>query len=253
MIKVSNASILFLVTTLLSGCTFFKPEEKINPNKIIPLKLTKIDASVATGNPETYTVYGKEYEVLSTSKDYKAHGKVEIYPFSFDGSATSSGELFDSYKLTGANRTLPIPCYVKLTNAENGLSTNIRINDRGPFLTKAILNISPAVAYELGINKDNIEKTTITAIGIEPFTNITWPKEFYLQLAIFKNKEDAEKTISYLKKIFNFNNAQLINVNDNVTPMYGIEVGPFESKQIAKEYMNKNLQALPMIPAIIEK
>ncbi len=251
--KATSTSLLYLITLLLWGCSFFETDKKVNPNKIIPLQLTKIDASIASGNPETYTVYGEKYKILSTSKDYETSGEVEIYPFSFDGAATSSGEIFNSYKLTGASRTLPIPCYVRVSNRVNGLSTNVRINDRGPFLTKAILNISPAVAYELGINKDNVKQTTVEVAGIMPYTNIEWPKEFYLQLAVFKNKNDAEKTQSYLKRIFNFDNTSVINVNDNGTPVYGIEIGPFKSKELAKEYLHNNLKALPMVPVITEK
>jgi rare lipoprotein A len=77
-------------------------------------------------------------------------GEASYYGAELAGQATASGEIFDPGLLTAAHRTLPLGSEVQVTNLENGLSTRVRINDRGPF-TGAMIDLSTAAAERLGM------------------------------------------------------------------------------------------------------
>jgi rare lipoprotein A len=69
-----------------------------------------------------------------------------------NGSETASGERFNADELTAAHRTLPFGTRVRVTNHSNGRSVVVRINDRGPFVTGRIIDVTPAAAHALGMS-----------------------------------------------------------------------------------------------------
>ena len=77
-------------------------------------------------------------------------GKASWYGDPHHGRKTASGEVFDMYALTAAHRTLPLGSRVRVTNLANGKSVVVRINDRGPFHSERIIDLSYAAAYRLG-------------------------------------------------------------------------------------------------------
>lgn len=103
------------------------------------------------GNPEEYEVFGESYRVMDSSEGYVAEGLASWYGEEFQGRRTSSGEPFDMYLMTAAHRTLPIPTYVEVTNLENGRVAVVRVNDRGPFHSERIIDLSYVAARKLGI------------------------------------------------------------------------------------------------------
>jgi rare lipoprotein A len=76
-------------------------------------------------------------------------GVASFYSEFHDGRRTASGETFDMEELTAAHRTLPFGTRVKVTNLDNGRSVVVRINDRGPFVKKRIIDVSHAAAQQL--------------------------------------------------------------------------------------------------------
>lgn len=103
------------------------------------------------GNPESYTVYGETYQVLPTAQGYNERGYASWYGRKFHGRRTSSGEIYDMYQMTAAHRTLPLPTFVKVRNLENNRVITVRVNDRGPFHSDRIIDLSYAAAAKLGI------------------------------------------------------------------------------------------------------
>ena len=97
-----------------------------------------------------YQVFGKNYEVLESAIGYDQVGLASWYGVKFHGRTTSSGEIYNMYTLTAAHKTLPIPSYARVTNRENGLTTIVRINDRGPFRKNRLIDLSYASAVKLG-------------------------------------------------------------------------------------------------------
>lgn len=78
---------------------------------------------------------------------------------------TAGGERFDGEKLTAAHRTLPLNTMVRVTNLENGRSIVVRINDRGPFSTQRIIDLSPRAASDLDMRDDGVVRVRIEVIA----------------------------------------------------------------------------------------
>jgi len=98
-----------------------------------------------------YTVLGKTYTPLDNDERYSARGISTWYGVKFHGQRTASGELYDMYKMTAAHPTLPIPSYVRVTSLDTGNSVVVRINDRGPFHSTRIIDVSYTAALKLGL------------------------------------------------------------------------------------------------------
>lgn len=102
-----------------------------------------------------YEVEGRTYTPAYTP-DYQETGVASWYGPGFHGRATANGEKFDQHTMTAAHRTLPMPSVVEVMNLENGRSTTVVVNDRGPFRKDRIIDLSQAAAKKLGV----IEKGT---------------------------------------------------------------------------------------------
>ncbi len=103
-----------------------------------------------TGN-KPYVVFGKTYTpLIDNTKAFKQRGVASWYGKKFHGKRTSSGEPYDMYKITAAHPLLPIPSYARVTNLANGKQIIVRINDRGPFHSNRIMDLSYTAALKLG-------------------------------------------------------------------------------------------------------
>lgn len=157
------------------------------------------------GNPESYQALGKRYYVMKDSHGYSARGGASWYGHKFHGQRTSSGEIYDMYGMTAAHRSLPIPCYVKVTNLTNGRSTIVRVNDRGPFHADRIIDLSYAAAAKIGILGKGSGKVEISVVDTTPAPRIAkkpvlQPEKslprvsgpLYLQLGTYSDRRHAE-------------------------------------------------------------
>lgn len=128
----------------------------------------------ATNKP--YTVMGKRYYPVTGDKAMVQIGYGSWYGKKFHGKKTSSGEIYDMYKMTAAHKTMELPSYAKVTNLENGRTAIVRVNDRGPFLHNRIIDLSYAAASKLGyVNKGTaklkVERITREQIAKGEFSN----------------------------------------------------------------------------------
>ncbi len=98
------------------------------------------------------------------------------YGKKFHGARTSSGEVYDMYAMTAAHPTLPIPSYARVTNLENGKSVVVRINDRGPFHSSRIIDLSYTAAYKLGYASKGSAKVAVESIIPEGVTMVATAK-----------------------------------------------------------------------------
>ncbi|MDG1753219.1 MAG: septal ring lytic transglycosylase RlpA family protein [Thalassotalea sp.] len=89
--------------------------------------------------------------MLDSSEGFKQTGNASWYGEKYHGHKTFSGEPYDMYAMTAAHPTLPIPTDVRVTNTENGRVVIVRINDRGPFNTDRVIDLSYAAAEQLGM------------------------------------------------------------------------------------------------------
>ena len=98
-----------------------------------------------------YTVFGKTYTPILDDRSYSQRGQGSWYGKKFHGQKTSSGEIYDMYKMTAAHPTLPIPSYARVTNIASGKAVVVRINDRGPFHAGRVVDLSYTAAVKLGL------------------------------------------------------------------------------------------------------
>jgi rare lipoprotein A len=131
----------------------------------VPDAVPKIEPLRDAAN-QPYTVLGKEYVPSTSLKPYKKRGVASWYGRKFHGAKTSSGEIYDMYAMTAAHPTLPIPSYARVTNLANKRSVIVRVNDRGPFLSDRIMDLSYTAAYRLGYA--NAGSTTVEVESIDP-------------------------------------------------------------------------------------
>lgn len=108
----------------------------------------KVEPYSVSGN-KPYVVFGKTYTPLLADVPFSQRGIGSWYGKKFHGQKTSSGELYDMYKMTAAHPTLPIPSYARITNLSNGKQVIVKINDRGPFHSSRIVDLSYTAALKL--------------------------------------------------------------------------------------------------------
>jgi len=100
-----------------------------------------------------------------TSDEHVGDGQASFYGDELAGNPTASGERFDPAKLTAAHRTLPLGSRVRVTNMRNGESVVVRINDRGPFHGRRIIDLSKAAARQLGMLQQGTARVRIELLN----------------------------------------------------------------------------------------
>ncbi|MDL2284729.1 septal ring lytic transglycosylase RlpA family protein [Oxalobacter sp. OttesenSCG-928-P03] len=123
----------------------YTPEDLQNTPDAIP----RVEPYARAAN-RPYTVFGKTYVPVTDNRVYKVTGLGSWYGKKFHGNKTSSGEVYDMFKMTAAHPTLPIPCYARVTNVNTGKQVIVRVNDRGPFHSDRIIDLSYTAALKLG-------------------------------------------------------------------------------------------------------
>ena len=97
-----------------------------------------------------YTVLGMSFTPMTVLQPFQQQGIGSWYGTKFNGLKTSNGDTYDMFAMTAAHPTLPLPCYVRVTNTQNNRSVIVRVNDRGPFHNGRIIDLSFTAAYKLG-------------------------------------------------------------------------------------------------------
>lgn len=173
------------VSLLLSGCSSTSSESEsdriqrgryamqqdslpdgdiqLDPDNI-PDAVPIFEPRTSAGNKSPYTVLGETYQVMPESTGYTVTGKASWYGKKFHGYKTSNGETYDMYKMSAAHRTLPLPSYVRVTNLANGRTGIVRVNDRGPFHSDRVMDLSYAAAVKLDMVKTGTAQIRIEAI-----------------------------------------------------------------------------------------
>ncbi len=156
--------ILFSCASKKVGPVDAGPKGPVDWTQVKPVE-PKPETPSRYGNPKSYEVYGQVYHVLPSATNFKQKGVASWYGSNFHGRRTSSGETYDMLKLTAAHKTLPIPCYVRVINHDNGRQIIVRVNDRGPFLKSRIIDLSYAAAYKLGMAEKGTANVSIETIA----------------------------------------------------------------------------------------
>ena len=100
----------------------------------------------------------------NTVRKFSQTGAAAWYGRQFHGRKTASGETFDMNAMTAAHRSLPLNCYIRVTNKNNGKSVVVKVNDRGPFHGNRVLDLSYGAAKQLGITNAGTAKVNIERV-----------------------------------------------------------------------------------------
>ena len=156
---------LVLLTALLAGCaTGPRPRPDMARVRSASEPVPRALPRSAHGNPASYTVFGKTYHVLKSAAGYDRVGMASWYGPGFNGERTSSGERYNMYGMTAANKVLPLPTFVRVTNLQNGRHVIVKVNDRGPFHPGRIIDLSYTAAYRLGMTRHGTALVRVQAI-----------------------------------------------------------------------------------------
>lgn len=138
--------------TLKRGGAYYLDD---GPGSDPPANLSQVPDAIPRPEPlraanmKPYEALGKRYTPMTELRPYKAKGLASWYGRRYHGQKTASGETYDMYAMTAAHPTLPIPSYVRVTNLSSGRSVVVRINDRGPFHSDRVIDLSFTAACKL--------------------------------------------------------------------------------------------------------
>ena len=270
---------IFILISMLTGCASvpsFKNESVTTPSKkgggyylddgpgdhppenidAIPDATPRVEPFNARAN-QPYIALDNKYTPMTSFYPYKERGIASWYGKRYHGKKTSIGEYYDMYSMTGAHTILPIPCYVRVTNTENGKSVIVRINDRGPFKKDRLIDLSFAAAYKLRLSDkgsgpvevelidprqfnalkktpdvitEKIKEKEVIPTQVKSEENST-NEPLYIQAGAFKNEKNADLLLK-----------QLIDMRLENTPpfkkqfsedLFHVVIGPFNSKDEA--------------------
>ena len=271
-------SILILLS-MLTGCASvpsFKNEGVTTPSKkgggyylddgpgdhppenidAIPDATPKVEPFNARAN-QPYIALDNKYIPMTSFYPYKERGVASWYGKRYHGKKTSIGEYYDMYSMTGAHTTLPIPCYVRVTNTENGKSVIVRINDRGPFKKDRVIDLSFAAAYKLRLSDKGSGPVEVELIDPRQFSALKKTPDvitekikekevtptqvkteeaianepLYIQAGAFKNEKNADLLLKQLSEMKLENTPPFKKQLSE--DLFHVVIGPFNSKNEA--------------------
>lgn len=158
---------IILFMAILSSCSHVRkdgpPNYYVDETKI-PNATPKVERLSKHGNMRFYWVFGKRYYTMRNSKNYHAVGTASWYGTKFHTRHTSSGEPYDMLAMTAAHKSLPLPTYVEVTNLKNKRKVIVKVNDRGPFESNRLIDLSYVAAKKLGMLGHGTATVRIKAI-----------------------------------------------------------------------------------------
>ncbi len=247
-----------LVLIVLAGCSSsggrYDIDDDVAPST--PISVEHIEDAhpqyepYSRGGNKDYTLRGEHYKIVKDTNGFKEQGQASWYGKKFHGHLTSNGEIYDMYSMSAAHKTLPIPSYVKVTNLDNNKTAIVRVNDRGPFHSGRIIDLSYAAAYKLDVIKTGTANVAIEVIKIDkPGTTIVKSSDprFIIQVAS-SQYEERVRTLSQ-------NLGQSLSVQsfiDSGNGSHRAYLGPFTDYTLTQETLER-VKSLGYETAFIKK
>lgn len=197
----------------------------------LPDAIPRLEPRALLGNPAFYEVYGQRYTVLGSAHGFIERGVASWYGPDFHGIATSTGEPYDMYSMTAAHKTLPLPAYARVTNLKNGRSIVVRINDRGPFKSNRIIDLSYAAALKLDMVREGTTLVEVQAVDPDGSTaqdGLARNVSLYAQVGAFGVLDNARRLRDRLSNT-GFDAVNIQSDTRGATPMHRVRVGPIQS------------------------
>ncbi len=208
--------------------------------------------SHATMRP--YIVHGKKYYPQIVSVGDTFQGNASWYGPNFHGKLTSNGEKYNMWAMTAAHKTLPMNTIVKVTNRRNGKTTVVRINDRGPFVSTRIIDLSKAAASKIDMIGTGTAPVKLEILGFEGKgkRNIPTKKElkklpqkmslagkYAIQIGSFSRIEGAIATQEKYDKTDGYKTI-IKDMQTDQGRLFKVWLTGFKGEQEARDYKAKN-------------
>ena len=205
-----------------------KPQPQTNSVDIRGVKGAKLTTEkYSTRGNKDYKVLGKTYKVWRDVTSYSEVGIASWYGPSFDGKKTSNGEIYNMNGYSAAHKNLPLPSFLKVTNLSNNKSVIVRVNDRGPFHSNRIIDLSKGAAQAIDVIRPGTAKVKIELIKTVPTseqTSIEQMDGFKAYIQVFSTS-DKQKAIEIQSGITSVEDVMKEYNNNQVQPQGQIEEG----------------------------
>ncbi|SCZ58068.1 septal ring lytic transglycosylase RlpA family protein [Thiohalomonas denitrificans] len=216
----------------------------------IPDAVPRVEPKSHYGNPESYVVFGKRYRVSDSAEAFVERGLASWYGTKFHGRRTSSGEVYDMYKMTAAHKSLPLPTYVEVTNLNTGRSVVVKVNDRGPFHDDRIIDLSYAAARKLEFTRSGTAPVEIRAIDPTKPTRSIERTQPAMEVRLSDENEStvtvrpATLAAAAPGEIAAIEAAPLATARTAETPAIFLQVGAFSSRDNAERLRQRLADAV---------
>jgi rare lipoprotein A len=152
------------------------PERPPEDLASVPDAVPRVEPILPKGPNKPYVVLGQGYEPLAEDIPFKQRGVASWYGTKFHGKRTASGEVYSMYGMSAAHRTLPIPSYARIRNVANGKEVIVRVNDRGPFHSQRVLDLSYTAAAKLEILARGYAEVEIERLTFDDIRTGRWSR-----------------------------------------------------------------------------
>jgi rare lipoprotein A len=253
----------------------------------VPDAEPRVETIRPRGANKPYEIAGQRYEPMAADVPYRERGLASWYGRKFHGRPTSSGEPYDMYAMTAAHPTLPIPSYARVRNPANGREIVVRVNDRGPFHSGRIIDLSYTAALKLdllrGVAPVEVERLThdairtgawrqtapATAVATDVPTSITPPlladiapaeeaaqpaapaRGFWVQLGAFRQRDGADRLHQRLSSDLSWLAPLLAIFSDR--DLLRVQAGPYADRAEAALVAQRVRAAASLVPVVIER
>ena len=164
------------------------------------------------------------------AKAFRQTGTASWYGAWHHGKVTANGEAYDMFAMTAAHKTIPLGSLVKVTRKDTGKSIVVRINDRGPYKKRRIIDLSYAAAKSLAMKRKGVTRVTIEVVGDRNGLPLSERQEFFVHL---KDESPTKAAIQHqlgrLVRLGIHNAASLLHVQESV-----MALGPFRTFEEAQ-------------------
>lgn len=245
-------ALLFIL--LINGCSTTSRKDGPPPFYVdetkIPNAVPRVEPLSRIGNKPSYSVFGRRYHVMKTSRNYHEKGIASWYGTKFHSHHTSNGERYNMLAMTAAHKSLPLPTYIQVTNLKNGKKVIVKVNDRGPFEANRIIDLSYVAAKKLGMighgtayvdvksidPRDAYRHRALFAKNKRQYQYREQP--VYIQVGAFKNRLHAENVRRHLLAVV----SSPIRVT-HPNKLYKVQIGPIRNVAAAS-VINKKLKTI---------
>lgn len=216
----------------------------------LPGAQPRIETPLPNAN-RPYTVLGRNYVPLTGDPVFTQRGIATWYGNKYHGKPTASGELYDMYKMTAAHPTLPIPSYARVRNVANGRELIVRINDRGPFHSERIIDLSYAAARQLGILEGGNATVEVERLTNEAIRTGAWQRGGTAVAAPAASAHPVSQVTLATRPVPAAQGAAATRA-DSATPAAGfwVQLGAFRQRDGAERFQR---QVAPQLPAVASR